>query len=830
MRDPTVFQEPDRLGSPLLWNPFSFSDLGGVHANCGVGNKLIYLLTDGDTFNGQNVKGMGISKVADLFYAARPMLSPSADYFELYHALLAASVLLNFTAEERANIIAGARAVEIEPPDTSVAAIQGLSNFRALPTSTASGSPVIGLKWKNPSIASSIPLPEDAIQITLYRSVTDFPTGPVDGLMLPIDKSEEAYLDPEIQPGVTYYYTLVAQVPSLDEYEQKVYAKAVAGNPGMDVCTEVFGSDLYTGENAFDLAYTQLMFRPVLPPPPGGDDPYLSAMDFSDYEFTRTRGVYELPVQRNEGGGAYDLTNGDNDVFVLPLRDRVFPFFGKPYNELYLSANGYVILADEASFQGGTEEMLTAILDTPSLAAHFALPRIAVLFADLAPHISGAIWVKEMDDRVVITYENVAVKPAVGELLANPKRVTAQLELFDSGHIRITYLDAAVTSGIVGLSDGRGVPVELSTVYGNIQDGFNWVNFSAIRENALRMSLNPVDAQVVPAGGDVSFEITAEVPAGMAGTPVLFALWDGPVTVPFADYGNGSGRFYWETVYEDAGAYTVRVFAELGGQRVFQDVRIVIGRDTNVPPSVRNLRLSTSVTGEDPTANRSVSVGTPLTAYYEYYHPYADEVPLLYGPGASTLYWFRNGQLLSAFTNMAHVPGSVLNADDVWYFMVKPYSIGGLTGVPVMSAIITVLGVPEVEQVVPNQGLTIGGDRVTIRGKRFSKVISVTFDGVPAAGIQSIGSSEVSVITPVHAAGPVTVAVETIGGIGRMIDAFTYVADVEDPEVPIEKERNLFGCGPRENSPVSLCHDLAPAVLAAILLAGSSLFRKKSAS
>ncbi|HOH30098.1 MAG TPA: M4 family metallopeptidase, partial [Candidatus Hydrogenedentes bacterium] len=135
MKDPTVFEEPDRLGSPFLWNPFSYSDLGGVHSNCGVGNKLIYLLTGGDTFNNQSVKGMGIPKVADLFYAARPMLSPTADYFELYHALLAASVLLNFTAEERANIIAGARAVEIEPPDVQVASIQGLRNFRALPTS-----------------------------------------------------------------------------------------------------------------------------------------------------------------------------------------------------------------------------------------------------------------------------------------------------------------------------------------------------------------------------------------------------------------------------------------------------------------------------------------------------------------------------------------------------------------------------------------------------------------------------------------------------------------------------------------------------------------------
>lgn len=826
MKDPTVFEEPDRLGSPFLWNPFSYSDLGGVHSNCGVGNKLIYLLTDGDTFNNQSVKGMGIPKVADLFYAARPMLSPTADYFELYHALLAASVLLNFTAEERANIIAGARAVEIEPPDVQVASIQGLRNFRALPTSNTSGNPVIGLKWKNPSIAASVPIPEDAVQITLYRSVTDFPTGPGDGLLLPMEKSEEAYLDTEVQAGTTYYYTLVVQVPSL--YEEKAHAKALAGNSGMNVYTEVFGKDLYLGANPFDLSYSQFMFRPVLPPPPGGDDPYLGAMDFSDYEVTRVRGVYELPVQRNEAGGAYDLTNRDNDVFVLPLGDRVFPFFGKAYNELYVSANGYVLLADAAALAGGTEEMLYAILDTPSLAAHFALPRIAALFTDLAPHIGGAVWAKVLPDRIVITYENVAVKPGADEFLANPSRVTAQIELFDSGHIRITYLDVAVGSGIVGLSDGRGVPEEPSIVYGNILDGFNWADFSGLRDAAVRMSLNPVEAQVVPAGGEVSFTITAEVPAAMPGMPVLFAVWDGPGPVPFADYGNGSGRFYWKTAYEDAGTYTARVFAELGGQRLFQDVRLVVGREFNVSPSARNLRLSTNMTGEDPAVNRSVAVGTPLTAYYEYYHPYAEQVPLLYGPGASMLYWFRNGQLLSAFTNIMHVPASVVNADDVWYFMVKPASIGGLTGTPVLSPVITVLGVPIVEQVVPGQGLTIGGDRVTIQGRRFSNVLSVTFDGVPATGIQSAGSTELSVITPIHAAGPVTVAVETPGGIGRLVDAFTYVGDQDEPkdEDEVVKEGSLFGCGPREKRFASLWYDLMPAALVAFILAGRRLLRR----
>lgn len=817
MKDPTVLGEPDRLGSPFLWDPYSYRDLGGVHINCGIGNKLIYLLTDGDSFNGHVVQGMGISKVADLFYAARPMLSPTADYYELYNALRAASVMLNFSGAERANIIAGARAVEIEPPDAPDAVFQGVHDFRALPTFDAAGNPVVGLKWKNPNVPSGVVVP---IQMTLYRSVTDFPTGAADGLMLPMESGDEAYLDPTVRPGAVYYYTLIVQIGTL--YEQKVYAKARAGNSGMNVYTEVFGPDLYAGDSPFDLSFTQFTFRPVLPPPPGDDYPYLESMDFSDYEVTRSDGVYELPVPRDAAGGAYDLTGTDDGIIPLAFEDRVFRFFGKPYSELYLSSNGYVLFVDAATLAMSAEAL--AARDTSTLAAHFALPRIALLFTDLAPHIGGAMWAKELDDRIVITFENVALKPKGP--VANPNRVTAQLELFDSGHIRITYLDAAITSGIVGLSDGRGVPEEPSTVYGNIRDGFYWVDFSGLGNAPSRMSLNPVDVQIVQAGETIAFDVTAELPPAVTALPVLFASWDGPGPAPFADDGDGSGRFYWETAYEDAGAYTVRLIAESGGNRVFQDVRLVVGRDLTVPPSARNVRLSTNRVGEDPTVDRTVSVGTPLMAYYEYYHPYAAQVPLLYGPGASTLYWFCNGQVVSAFTNTLLVPANVVKADDSWYFMVKPYSIGGLAGEPVSSPIITVLGVPEVTEVFPNRGLTIGGDRITIRGRRLSDVTAVTFDGVPGTGIQNAGNAELSVVTPIHAAGTVTVAVETPGGIGRMVDAFTFVADSEDPEEDI-KARAVFGCGPRDPGAGSLWYDLLPAAVALLLLAVSRAFRKR---
>lgn len=816
MKDPTVFYEPDRLGSPYLADPFGLYDLGGVHINCGVGDKLIYLLTDGDYFNGENVSAMGISKVADLFYAARPMLSSTADYFEFFYALRAASVALNYSAADRMNIVAGARAVEIVPPGEDGESLLGLRDFRALPTFDTAGKAVVGLKWKNPSITleTSAEIP---IQITLYRSVTDFPTGALDGLLLPVDSAEEAYLDANVTPGTTYYYTLIAQLGTL---RQEVYAKATAGASGMNVYTEVFGNDLYTGANPVDLSFKQLTFRPVLSPPPGDDDPYLSSMDFSDYEVTVANNVRELPVSR---GGAFDLTYTDDGVIPLTLGDRVFPFFGKSYNEIYLSSNGYILFVDLESLFGIST--LTSTLDMPTLAAHFALPRISFLFTDLAPHISGEVWAKELDDRLAITLESVAVKPPADSYILNPDRVTVQLELFDNGQIRITYLSAVIPSGIVGLSDGRGVPEEPSSVYGGILDGFRWVDFSALAPAPARMSLNPVGTQVVSAGQTITFNIMAELPPAERDVPVYYAEWDGPGPVPFADNGDGTGRFYWETAFEDTGVYTVRVVAELDGQRVFQDVRLVVDREFNVKPTARNLALSTATPGEDPTVSRTVALGSQLIASFEYYHPYASEAPLMYGPGASILYWFRNGQVASAFTNSLVVTPGVIRPDDVWYFMVVPITQGGIQGDPVISPRVTVLGVPTINEVFPDQGLTIGGDRITIRGTQLSTATRVTFDGVPGSSIRISSSTELTVVTPVHAAGVVTVAVETTGGIGRKVDAFTFVGDSEDPEA--EKENNILGCGPRNGDPASLAYDLFPALFAAALLGGARLFRRR---
>ncbi len=118
LADPTVFSNPDRVGSPLYQPPSDKSDNGGVHNNSGVNNKLCFLLVDGQTFNGQIVTGMGVERVALLYYRAQTgLLTPTSGWTDLYNALQQAALDLNWTVAERNNLYRACRAVEIAAPD-----------------------------------------------------------------------------------------------------------------------------------------------------------------------------------------------------------------------------------------------------------------------------------------------------------------------------------------------------------------------------------------------------------------------------------------------------------------------------------------------------------------------------------------------------------------------------------------------------------------------------------------------------------------------------------------------------------------------------------------
>jgi Zn-dependent metalloprotease len=109
MQDPPLFQQPDRMLSPLYRTPPSvpvcspsdpnYNDCGWVHTNSGVNNKAAYLLVDGDTFNGLTITALGIDKTARIYYEAQThLLTSSSNYRDLYYLLQQACMNLIGTA------------------------------------------------------------------------------------------------------------------------------------------------------------------------------------------------------------------------------------------------------------------------------------------------------------------------------------------------------------------------------------------------------------------------------------------------------------------------------------------------------------------------------------------------------------------------------------------------------------------------------------------------------------------------------------------------------------------------------------------------------------
>lgn len=104
---------PDRYNSPY-WYYGEYDDYG-VHHNMGVGDKLAYLLTDGETFNNYEIKGLGIETAAQLFWIVQSsLLTEASDYLDLYPALLQAGRYLGLDLQ---NITRACMAVELVPSD-----------------------------------------------------------------------------------------------------------------------------------------------------------------------------------------------------------------------------------------------------------------------------------------------------------------------------------------------------------------------------------------------------------------------------------------------------------------------------------------------------------------------------------------------------------------------------------------------------------------------------------------------------------------------------------------------------------------------------------------
>ncbi len=776
LANPPAYNQPDRYNSDLFvrLTLYEVEDFGGVHTNSGVGNKLAYLLAEGGNFNGENVKGFGIPRTSKLFFGALELLPAMANYEMLALALNASALTQGFTLEERFNLSSALRAVEILPTEllesTKV-------NFRATPFVLDDGTPLILLTWT----------PPPAVQYSnayLLRKTTGFPVSPVDGSKVYEGKGNY-YIDYNVSSGIEYYYVLFIEMADLPPIES--HDSAVAGEDPSPVWTQEF-KVVYPGKPvAEELQYSQIMFIPTgAPVNPLEGNKYSGS--FTKYDAVFIPEVFSYPVSKDTSTGSiYSFSIAPDGLVNYTLSDVEFPFFGKKYSTFYIGGNGYISFSPVG---------LESTDNFPTLESHFSIPRISFLFSDLAPDTSGEVWIKRMNDRVVVTFDKVPKNNANG--VPNPYSggnpgSSVQVELFFSGHIRITYLQLDPNYTIVGLSDGRGIPVDPSTIIEGAPSLNRYVDFTSLPSSSKVLSINPLPIFITLPNQFLSFEVTTMYTGELI--PYLFAQWLRDEPPPFSDLRNGTGKFSWTPNLEDGGSYYLRIIAQQGYQYAYQDVRINVNL-AEIKPEAVNLRISSLLPAEDTMATRMVSAGRPLVASYDYIHPLMTTDPAKYAEGLSILYWFRNHEVISALTNYRTVPANVTRGGDIWYFRVIPVTISGIFGNEVMSPIIYVVGNPTITQIVPNRGKTTGGEAVRIRGKNFVGILSIKFGGVPVVSYKAISEEEIEVITPQHQAGAVDVYMETVGGFTNLSQAFTFYEEEQPtPEQPPEKRVKILNCG-----------------------------------
>ncbi len=677
----------------------------------------------------------------------------------------------------------------------------GNYGFRALPTKDNEGNLFVSLQWNNPA-------EESFTRAVVLRSVQGFIRDPQEGT--PIYQGKDAsFLDTNVENGVEYFYTLLIYEAGADPASEIVsadYARAMTGAPVADIWAESFGDGTTNPSirDRIDLSYSQILFSPTGPPMAGIDEDALGG-DFTGYVSTfhkvdQSGNPVQLPVAREDAdGGAWILTMADDGLVRFNAGSAPFTLFGKHYTTLYVAANGYIV---PMSLTDNDPLNYITGADSP-LEAHFAVPRISFLFADLVPTAGGEIWARRLNDRFVLTFEGIP-EYDFSNVWTSPLPNTVQLEFFDSGHIRFTYQELGVKNAVVGLSDGNGLPVDPASVHGNLDNSLRFTDFSERPEEpeVLIFDVHTTAGswQYAEAGETLSFTASTFVPTGAESLPFLSGEWLRAEAVPFADNRDGTGSFQWEIPDSESGVYTVRVNARLDSQQAYQDVRVAIG-DTFPLPTAIDLEVSSETPYEDPSQSRPVDVERPLMASYNYTHPWAFERPDSYGEGPSLLYWFRNGQIVPSMTNQLSVPAYATKANDQWFFRVMPVTANYLAGDEVVSPIVTIAGYPEIRSVTPATGDIRGGEWIQIAGTRLGGPLSVTFGGVAAADVRAVNANLIEVLTPLHPQAAVDVVVVTVGGSGRVEDAFLF----EDKQAPPPVDNDpikWFNCAGGAAAPV----------------------------
>jgi hypothetical protein len=147
--------------------------------------------------------------------------------------------------------------------------------------------------------------------------------------------------------------------------------------------------------------------------------------------------------------------------------------------------------------------------------------------------------------------------------------------------------------------------------------------------------------------------------------------------------------------------------------------------------------------------------------------------------------WSQQGEKLvpgEAGASASFGASVALSANDASALIAAPHDAGNAGSA--WSYIGTPLPAPAVSEVTPATGPAAGGTAITIKGSGFLPGATVTI-GEPASSVKVLSETEITAVTPPHAAGSAPVVVSDLYGTSDGSQAFSYTG----PPVPAPKGR-----------------------------------------
>jgi hypothetical protein len=180
----------------------------------------------------------------------------------------------------------------------------------------------------------------------------------------------------------------------------------------------------FSDDDVFDLSNKAIMFIPA------GDGISYGAC---------LREISRLPTE--PFGGSIVWLGDDNCTLINLTDQKMLSIYGSTFASFYVTSNGYITFS-KGDYDGGE-----------SFSDHFNTKRISCLFNNFDPSAGGMVTWQQLSDRVVVTWQGI---PELGRGNSN----TFQVEMYFDGRIQLAWLGVESKEGLVGLSEGLGLPTD----------------------------------------------------------------------------------------------------------------------------------------------------------------------------------------------------------------------------------------------------------------------------------------------------------------------------------------------------------------------------------